>query len=719
MANQAWWLDPLEFSRPEFDADKYVANLRKNVPLETLSNELGEHLSSLKLQLVEVINADYADFVSLSTQLVNVDGAVARMQTPLVTLKDQMSTVSDSISNELATLKLCLQRQAAVAQLRATLELMQDAAHVMPKVEKLLGEVDSATPGKEGLDERLRLYDRVASEVSRLQYYEAKGAGIPFLERLKPRMDDARNNLQARLAEGLEAALEHHNDAAVVVALHSYAAIADTAGAEAVVRRLVAKPLVAKALHNHQCTNQRTASESLSGALAEILQGVEQYLGSLIESAAAPNSGLHAFDFLGACLLPEVDEAIAAALPGCFSPGVPSVFLASYCAAFDFLVTLEASHVHSSRALSVFRAAPAGEKLLRRWNLPIYFSIRFQEIASALDAAASEKSLQRVTASECRPSTADVQLKVSAELIGALQRTISPEVFLQPLADKFIRLALQLTSRYVSWLRLGVGNPNVAAEDVSQLTPQQEGETEAQQAALWETAEEVSLVWGEVHAVVSWLRNNYREQLLTVLAFLPNQVTASVAAAWDEGVAEMEAITSSLRDVVVTALAMRCAGVLKAMRGIATTYRMVARPMPKRPSPFVSSVLQPLRTFLGDPSASTLPEDVSQSVCRATISAVCQHFQAAAGSLLDAERKTESSLKRLNRNRAGETPSDATAGASNTDKMAAQLFLDVQELGRQVFKFDMDPSDMGPFSELWASIAPEGQKEIDSSLLLG
>ena len=37
-------------------------------------------------QLVEVINEDYADFVSLSTQLVNVDGAVARMQQPLTDL---------------------------------------------------------------------------------------------------------------------------------------------------------------------------------------------------------------------------------------------------------------------------------------------------------------------------------------------------------------------------------------------------------------------------------------------------------------------------------------------------------------------------------------------------------------------------------------------------------------------------------------------------------
>jgi len=36
---------------------------------------------------VEVINEDYADFVSLSTKLVNVDGAVLRMQKPLQELR--------------------------------------------------------------------------------------------------------------------------------------------------------------------------------------------------------------------------------------------------------------------------------------------------------------------------------------------------------------------------------------------------------------------------------------------------------------------------------------------------------------------------------------------------------------------------------------------------------------------------------------------------------
>lgn len=39
------------------------------------------------LQLVEVINEDYGDYVSLSSRLVNVDGSVIRMRRPLIELK--------------------------------------------------------------------------------------------------------------------------------------------------------------------------------------------------------------------------------------------------------------------------------------------------------------------------------------------------------------------------------------------------------------------------------------------------------------------------------------------------------------------------------------------------------------------------------------------------------------------------------------------------------
>ena len=61
-----------------------------------------------------------------------------------------------------------------------------------------------------------------------------------------------------------------------------------------------------------------------SQALAAVAAAVEGQLGELLAAVAAPSSGLHAFDFLGACLLPEVDEAVAASLPGaCRLPPPP------------------------------------------------------------------------------------------------------------------------------------------------------------------------------------------------------------------------------------------------------------------------------------------------------------------------------------------------------------------------------------------------------------
>lgn len=67
----------------------------QQVPLEALSSQLHGYLAVLKGKLVEVINEDYNDFVSLSTKLVNVDGAVAQMQKPLLVLKVRLQHADD------------------------------------------------------------------------------------------------------------------------------------------------------------------------------------------------------------------------------------------------------------------------------------------------------------------------------------------------------------------------------------------------------------------------------------------------------------------------------------------------------------------------------------------------------------------------------------------------------------------------------------------------
>ena len=65
-------------------------------------------------------------------------------------------------------------------------------------------------------------------------------------------------------------------------------------------------------------------------------------------------------------------------MPGAFSPGVPAAFLTNYAAVVAFLEGLEAAHIRTRRQLDAFRAAPAVAAFLRRWNLSVYFSLRFQ-----------------------------------------------------------------------------------------------------------------------------------------------------------------------------------------------------------------------------------------------------------------------------------------------------------------------------------------------------
>lgn len=50
--------------------------------------------------------------------------------------------------------------------------------------------------------------------------------------------------------------------------------------------------------------------------LAAVAGAVEAGAGPLVAATLAPQSGLHAFNLLANAVLAEVDEAVAAALPG-------------------------------------------------------------------------------------------------------------------------------------------------------------------------------------------------------------------------------------------------------------------------------------------------------------------------------------------------------------------------------------------------------------------
>ena len=59
-----------QFLKPDFNVDEFVAHCRKNVTAECLRDDLEAYFRTLKSAMVDLINNDYADFLSLSSNLV-------------------------------------------------------------------------------------------------------------------------------------------------------------------------------------------------------------------------------------------------------------------------------------------------------------------------------------------------------------------------------------------------------------------------------------------------------------------------------------------------------------------------------------------------------------------------------------------------------------------------------------------------------------------------
>ena len=134
---QPLWFKKSSFLQPEFDSEAYISDLRTLVSFDTLRSELQTHLASLKHELVDLINRDYADFVNLSTKLVDVDGAIVRMRAPLIELREKILGFREGVESTLVAVQNGMRQRSEASAAREILESLLDTFHVVSKVGNL------------------------------------------------------------------------------------------------------------------------------------------------------------------------------------------------------------------------------------------------------------------------------------------------------------------------------------------------------------------------------------------------------------------------------------------------------------------------------------------------------------------------------------------------------------------------------------------------------
>ncbi|XP_039117938.1 conserved oligomeric Golgi complex subunit 2-like [Dioscorea cayenensis subsp. rotundata] len=94
---------------------------------------------------------------------------------------------------------------------------------------------------------------------------------------------------------------------------------------------------------------------------------------------------------------------------------------------------------------------------MRQWNVGVYFSLSFQEIAGTLDSVLTVGSITFVDdLNDNGGKDHKLLMRQSVALMESLRSCWNENVIVFSSTDKFLRLYLQLISRLSSWLSSGL-----------------------------------------------------------------------------------------------------------------------------------------------------------------------------------------------------------------------------------------------------------------------
>ncbi|KAF3506681.1 hypothetical protein F2Q69_00000765 [Brassica cretica] len=577
------WFNPSAFLSPVFDSESFISDLlRTFVPFDTLRSELRSHVTSLNSELLDRINRDYADFVDLSTKLVDIDATATRMRAPLLELRDEINTFRGSVEAARVARASGLNQRYDAEAAREVLESSLEAFRVVSKVKQ------KQQDGASTRETQSMVLERIASELNRIKFYMDHAQNLPFIENLEKRIQSASVLFDASLRHCFVVGLNKRDSIVIYNCLRAYAASDNIKNAEEIFRATIVAPFMRKVIAHE--AHDGTSGDELENDYRQIKLFIAKDCEMLLEISSNDKSGLHVFNFLANSILKEVLSAIQKVKPGVFSPGRPTEFLKNYKASLDFLAHLE-GYYPSRSAVTKFRAEAICIEFMKQWNVGVYFSLRFQEIAGGLDSSLSSASLVFIQDSDSdKQSSPTLMLRQSVTLLESLRSCWKEDVLVFTAADKFLRLALQLLSRYCNWVSSAVN----ARKSNASLTPRCEWAVSA-------TAEDFVYVIHDVNCVVSEVRGDYIGHISHYLSSCSSEVLDLVRKSMLQGVESLDNVLPLVKKTIIEVIVDKSVEELSQLKGIAATCMMSNKPVPIRHSPYVVGLLRPLKVFVKCP----------------------------------------------------------------------------------------------------------------------
>ncbi|KIY73086.1 COG complex component [Cylindrobasidium torrendii FP15055 ss-10] len=386
------------------------------------------------------------------------------------------------------------------------------------------------------------------------------------------------------------------------------------------------------------------------------------------------------WDEFGRGIMDELGHAV-------FSVGKPNIFRKHYDITQVFIRSLEWL-APSEHAVAAMRAHPTYTSFERRWQLPVYFQMRWKELVTALEDSLVSLKMDPVARRGSGPHFVTAQ---ASAVYMAISKCWHDEIYIRELGHRFWRLTLQLISRYKTWTVDSFTTlDRKPAQGVNNGSPSRPGTPIQSPSA--QDSDDVQLIHCTAVVLdIGLLRLSvmdlWRDQISRMLPANEEGEEAELAenqAVLEQSLTQLTELIPNVEARLVSIIAKHCSEALGQIRSIPTQFRSERSKRPvDSPSKFVPEILKPLKTFIGENGlGGAFPVELRESITRKVFERVLQRYHVYIIEL----KKIEDPLRRLKKNK---KPAFSLFGNANPGKeeedderIKSQMILDVDSFGK-------------------------------------
>lgn len=619
--------------------------------------------------MIELINQDYQDFVSLSANLVNLDKSINQIKDPLVELRNEIMTVRTSLQDCMSGINECLNEKKRFRQIRKSLETLEVVRSTLQRIKKLLTSIDNSEDKN-----RAMLLERSALELIQLQF-NAKYCQHFLDENEKSLIDEQEAKILAILNEFFLKTLASNDSSSdnLERSLRIYYTLDQCQLAEGIFRKEVFNYM--ESIISDR--NLQNYPDGLTGVYNEILNFVSLKMKSLLNLTRGKSIKIKGYNFLFNSFWSAIEERLELNLSSIFAPAIPEDFYQRYKCTLEFLKRIEMI-IEDPELIQQFHQHEQYIKFHKKWNLPVYFLIRSQEIATSLERACD------VPFEGVLIESNQIQVKVFLEVINCIAKCWSDGIYLDQLFQNFLKLTFQLISRGIRWTKDIVKMKNEPVDVFAFLT----------------------ILHHDINIFI--LKFPQIEQLITQKMSENPKISGKISInnCFDAPRQSFEQCQGEIENQIGRKLLNQCMKSIKNVQDIPRLFRKTNRDVPTKHLPYVDQILQPVNDF-AQKHQKSYQSDAFQRILKDLFSKMTIQYYQSVNEVLTSVQKTEESIRRLKNLREKSQPALATMSSSSEkqlmsddDKIRLQLQIDIRHFVNSIENYQLKREEIDSLIEL-------------------